>query len=110
MISRTGKLNRRLTFLKKKKIGLGPNGTEKFDFVDHFPTWFMLKQKTLNQIAAESGTILEDTQTLVIRQRQKEEPKLEWRVRINKDDYEIININPDVDPRGFMVLSVRRIK
>ncbi|MEY8498914.1 phage head completion protein [Enterococcus avium] len=110
MISRTGKLNKRLTFLIKDKIGVGPNGTEKYEYIPHFQTWFMLKQKTLNQIASESGTILEDTQTLVIRQRQKEEPKIDWRIRINNDDYKIININPDVDTKGFMVLSVRRIE
>lgn len=110
MISRTGKLNRRLTFLKKKKIGLGPNGTEKYDYVEHFSTWSMLKQKTISQIAAESGTILEDTQTIVIRQNQKEEPMQDWHVRMKDEDYEIVNINPDVDPKGFMVLSVRRLK
>lgn len=110
MTSRTGKINKRLTFLKKKKIGLGPNGTEKFDYVEHFPTWFAQKKKTLNQIASESGTILEDTQSLEIRKKQKEEPQLDWRVRINKNDYEIVNINPDEDLNGFMILSVRRVK
>lgn len=110
MISRTGKLNQRLTFLKKEKIGQSPNGTAKFEYVPHFSIWSMSKQKTISQIAAESSTILEDTQTIVIRQKQKEEPKLEWRVRINGNDYDIVNINPDVDPKGFMVLSVRRIK
>jgi len=110
MISRTGKLNQRLTFLQKKKVRNGPNGTEKYDYVEHFSVWSMLKQKTINQIAAESGTILEDTQTVVIRQNQKKEPKLDWRVRIHGNDYDIVNINPDVNPKGFMVLSVRGIK
>lgn len=108
-ISRTGKLNRRLIFLEKEKVGTGPNGTDKFDWIPKLKSWFAFKQKMINQIVNENGSILEDTQTIVIRQRQREQPQLDWRVRIDGKDYEIVKLNPDIDINGFMVLFIKAV-
>lgn len=108
-ISRIGKLTKRLTFLKKEKVGHGVNGTDKFEWVPKFKCWFAFKQKIINQIVEEDGGVLEDTQTVIIRQRQKQIPQLDWRVRINEKDYDIVKINPDIDPSGFMIIFIKAV-
>ena len=108
-ISRTGKLNKRLEFLVKKKIGTGPNGTDKFDWVPEFKAWFAFKQKMINQIVEENGGVLEDTQTIILRQHQKKQPQLDWLVRINGIKYSIVKMNPDIETSGFLVLFIKAV-
>lgn len=109
-ISRTGKLNKRLEFLVKKKVGVGPNETDKFDYVPEFKTWFAYKQKLISQIVEENGGTLEDTQTIIVRQAQKKSPQLDWRVRINGDDYDIVKLNPDIESDGFLIIFIKAVK
>lgn len=108
-ISRTGKLNKRLEFLANKKVGTGPNGTDKFDWVPEFKAWFAFKQKMINQIVEENGGVLEDTQTIVLRQIQPKEPRLDWLVRISGKDYKIVKMNPDINPNGFLVIFIKAV-
>lgn len=109
-ISRTGKLNKRLEFLVKKKVGTGPNGTDKFEYVPEFKSWFAYKQKLINQIVEENGGVLEDTQTIILRQHQKKPPQLDWLVRINGIKYSIVKMNPDIETSGFLVLFIKAVK
>ncbi|WP_303753338.1 head-tail adaptor protein [Enterococcus sp. S86.2] len=109
-ISRTGKLNKRLEFLVKKKVGVGPNGTDKFDYAPEFKSWFAYKQKLISQIVEENGGTLENTQTIIVRQAQKKPPQLDWRVRINGVDYDIVKLNPDIESDGFLIIFIKAVK
>lgn len=109
-ISRTGKLNKRLEFLANVKVGTGPNGTDKFDWRTQSKAWFAYKQKLISQIVEENGGTLEDTQTIIVRQAQKKSPQLDWRVRINGVDYDIVKLNPDIESDGFLIIFIKAVK
>ena len=109
MLSRTGKLNKRFVFKEKGNAKTGINGQKEFEWPEKSTVWGNVQQKMISQIENEVGGELEDSVTVVIRQNQPIEPQLDWRIEIGGRDYEILKINPDVKPRGFMVLIVKAV-
>ncbi|EUJ29610.1 phage head closure protein [Listeria newyorkensis] len=103
-ISRTGKLNKRLMFQEIKTKKSPTTGQTIKEPVDLFKAWFGYKQKYLNEVKGEVGTVLESTVTLIIRQKQKKEVQSDWIVKIKGELFDIIKINPDTEDEEFLVL------
>lgn len=108
-ISRTGKLNKRLTFEKRNGYTAGVNGQQIPKWESVFSCWFGNKQKFIKEVKNEIGTVFENTRTIVIRQKQKQEVQSDWRLIIDKDPFEIIEINPDVEHEAFQVLIIKKV-
>lgn len=109
MLSRTGRLNKRFIFKEKGEPTTGINGTKVYPWPIKGKAWGSVMQKTITQIENEVGGMFEDTTTIVIRQRQDFTPELDWRVEIDRKDFDIIKINPDIYRRGFMVIFVKAV-
>ena len=107
-VSRTGKLNRRLTFKYKDGEKKGPNGQKIPNLVESKPVWFAYKQKYVDTVKDEVGTLFEDSTTIVIRQNQRLTPKNDFKVIIKEVEYDILKMNPDVENEAFLVLFIKR--
>ncbi len=108
-VSRTGKLNKRLKFYFKDGTIKGPNGNSIPNWKEKYKCWFCYKQKYLDQITNEVGGALEDTTTIVIRQQQKEFPKMDWEIEIKQERYTVEKINPDVENENFLVIICKKV-
>lgn len=109
-ISRTGKLNKRLTFEQRNGHTAGVNGQQVSNWESVFSCWFANKQKFVKELKNEIGTVFENTRTIVIRQKQKQEVQSDWRVVIDKQPFEIIEMNPDVENEDFQVLIIKKVE
>lgn len=109
VISRTGKLNRRLTFEKRNGYTAGVNGQQIPKWESVFSCWFANKQKFVKELKNEIGTVFENTRTIIIRQKQKKEVQIDWRIVIDKQPFEIIEMNPDIEIEGFQVLIIKKV-
>lgn len=107
-VSRTGKLNHRLIFKYQDGVINGPNGQKIPNMVDSKPVWFAYKQKFIDSIKSDIGTIFEDSITIVIRQEQRLMPQNDFKVVIKNMEYDILKINPDVEQDQFLVLFIKR--
>ena len=108
-VSRTGKLTKRATFKKKRGFTTGPNGTKIPKYVEVMKSWFAYKQKYLSEVKAETSAY-KSTVNIVIRQKQKESIKPDWIVTIDGLDYNIVEINPDVEKEEFMILILKAVE
>ncbi|EAG4505312.1 hypothetical protein CBM20_11240 [Listeria monocytogenes] len=107
-ITRTGKLNKRLTFVEVKSSKDTISGQDILQNEDVFSCWYDEKQKYSDELSREVGTVLEYTKVIIIRQNQKFEIDSAWLVRMNSDLYEIEKINPAVDLDGFLLIYCRK--
>lgn len=108
-ISRTGKLTNRISFKKKDGYAQGPNGIKVPRYVEVIRPWFAYKQKFLSEVKAET-TAYKDTVNIIIRQKQKEEIQPDWIGVISGTEYNIIEINPDVENEAFMLLVLKAVE
>lgn len=108
-VSRTGKLTKRISF--KKNIGFknGPNGTKIPNYKEMINPWFGYKKKYLSEVKNED-TSYKNTINIVIRQKQKEEIQPDWIGEINGKDFEILEMNPDTEDQGFMLLVLKAVE
>ncbi|WP_185543626.1 phage head closure protein [Listeria innocua] len=107
-ITRTGKLNKRLTFVEVKSSKDTISGQDILQNEDVFSCWYDEKQKYSDELSREVGTVLEYTKVIIIRQNQKFEIDSAWLVKMNSDLYEIEKINPAVDLDGFLLIYCRK--
>lgn len=108
-ISRTGKLNKRLTFEQRNGHTAGVNGQQVPKWESVFSCWFANKQKFVKELKNEIGTVFENTRTIVIRQKQKQEVQSDWRIVINNQNFEIMEVNPDIENDDFQVLIIKKV-
>lgn len=108
-VTRTGKLTKRITFKKKDGYIQGPNGTKIPKFVEVIKPWFAFKQKYLSEVKSET-TVYKNTINIIIRQKQKEEVRPDWLGVINGTEYNIVEINPDVENGDFMLLVLKAVE
>ncbi|MBC1615311.1 phage head closure protein [Listeria booriae] len=106
-ISRTGKLNKRLIFQEMKKRKSPVSGQTINEPADKFSCWFGYRKKYLQEVKGDVGTIFESTNTIIIRQKQKEEIQSDWIIKINNKAFDIVSINPDTEDEEFLVLIIR---
>ncbi len=115
-VSRTGKLDRKLIIKQKNGFTIGPNGQKIPNWEVVSKPWFAYKQQYINQIQNAIGTILDNTVTVIIRQRQKVTPQLDFKVFIKKSnstelqEYDIVKMNPDVENDDFLVMWLRAVE
>ncbi|MEC6747336.1 phage head closure protein [Marinilactibacillus sp. XAAS-LB27] len=107
-LSRTGKLIKRMKFKKRDGYDTGPNGTRIDKYKVMITPWFAYKQKYLEEIKREDSAY-KNTVNIIIRQKQKEEIQPDWIAEINGIDYNIEEINPDVENEDFMVLILKAV-
>lgn len=107
-LSRTGKLNKRLAFKKNEGFKTGPNGIKIPNEVEKLKCWFAYKQRYISEVKAESPTY-KDTIDIIIRQNQKLPIDPSWFVEIDSKKYEIVDINPDLTEKDFMVLVIKAV-
>ncbi|MCH4175892.1 MAG: head-tail adaptor protein [Streptococcaceae bacterium] len=107
-LSRTGKLTKRMIFKKQNGYKKGVNGIKEPNYEEVIKPWFAYKQKFLNEIKSES-TVYKNTLNIIIRQRQKEIVTPDWIAEIDGNEYQIIEINPDVENDDFMLIVLKAV-
>ncbi|MBF2653961.1 phage head closure protein [Listeria seeligeri] len=111
-VSRTGRLNHRLTFYSNERKKDMQSGQSKDNFVKQFECWFDYKQKFASELAGEVGTVFESAFNIVVRQNLDTKIKNDWLIDINGTKYEIVDKNPDVSHDGnidgFLVIVCKR--
>ncbi|API89432.1 hypothetical protein BKP56_09275 [Marinilactibacillus sp. 15R] len=107
-LSRTGKLNRRIVFKKRDGYETGPNGTKIPKYKPVLNPWFAYKQKFLSEVKGEDAAY-KNTVNIVIRQKQREEIQPDWIAEIKGVEYNIMEINPDVENEDFMLLILKAV-
>lgn len=108
-VSRTGKLTKRAQFLKQDGFKKGPNGTKMPNYVEVMRPWFGYKQKYLTEVKSED-TSYKNTVNIVIRQKQKQTVTPDMIVSIKGVQYNIVDINPDVENEDFMLLILKAVE
>ncbi len=107
-ITRIGKLNTRINFIKKLKL--------KNDYGELVPTnqlmhscWCTVRSQFLNEIQSNIGTILEDTITFIIRYYQPIQITNDMIIIYNNVEYKIIKINIDDGLKEYTTIIAKKV-
>lgn len=108
-VTRTGKLTKKISFKKKDGYIKGPNGTKVPKYTEAIKPWFAYKKKYLSEVKSES-TVYKNTINIVIRQKQKEDVQTDWIGVIKGVEYNIVEMNPDIEDEEYMLLVLKVVE
>ncbi|WZY00360.1 phage head closure protein [Bacillus sp. FSL W7-1360] len=107
-ITDAGEMNERIVFLKKI-ARKDPHGTPQSTNEEVFSCWSMIMTQYLKEVTATIGTKLENTVTFVVRHQQRQEVTNDMVIKHQGIQYEIIQINPDLQHKAFMTVIAREV-
>lgn len=104
LINNVNELNERIEVLQlEPNRGPEPGETETV----LFSCWAKIRTQTIKDIQAQSGTSLENTTEIVIREYQQEKITSTMKIRWKDKTFNIVKVNPDTAFKEYMVLLVK---
>lgn len=108
IVNNVNQFNERLAILKKVKIGTGPNGTDKYDWLPQFSCWAYAKTRNVKEIYSDL-TVYVDTITMVVRHETAINILPDMRIEWKSKQFEIQKINPDISDKAFDVVLIKEV-
>jgi head-tail adaptor len=101
------KLNKRISFFRKEpfKNSFGQN---KFNDIEIMKSWASIHNQTFQDIKTNMGTELEDTITIIIRAKQKEEIITSYLIKYQNESYKILNMTRGVQNGVYTMILARK--